>query len=145
MSHQTTTLAFRARATGSDLKLTARLNDRVFFDQQLNSEETVIKYDFPDADDTEYLLEIEMTGKLPAHTKIDSEGNITEDRVIEIYEFIIDDVEVTQLFTEKVEYHHDFNGSKDPIVDEFFGSIGCNGVLKFKFTTPVYIWLLENM
>lgn len=145
MTQDISTLTFKATATGNDLKLTARLNGRVFFDQTLTQEEILIKTEFPDIDGETYRLEIEISGKLAEHTKVDDAGNIVEDRMIEISDFAIDDIALAQLFTEKTQYHHDFNGSQAPIVDEFFGAMGCNGVVKFEFTTPVYIWMLENM
>lgn len=145
MTQDISTLTFKAMATGSDLKLTARLNGCVFFDQTLTQKEILIKAEFPDINGEIYLLEIEMSGKLPEHTIVDDAGNLAEDRLIEISDFAIDDIALAQLFTEKTQYHHDFNGSQAPVVDEFFGAMGCNGVVKFEFTAPAYIWMLENM
>lgn len=145
MTQDISTLAFKAAATGDDLKLTARLNGRVFFDQVLTQDTIAIETEFPDVEGETYLLEIEMSGKQPQHTVIDADGNIEEDRMIEISDFAIEGIALVHLFTENTQYHHDFNGSQAPIVDEFFGAMGCNGVLKFEFTTPAYLWLLENM
>jgi len=145
MTQDISTLAFNAAATGNDLKLTARLNGRVFFDQTLTQDTVSIETEFPDVDGETYLLEIEMSGKLPEHTTVDADGNIVEDRMIEISNFAIDNIKLAQLFTEKTQYYHDFNGSRASIVDKFFGAMGCNGVLKFQFTAPVYVWILENM
>jgi hypothetical protein len=145
MTQDISTLAFKAAATSNDLKLTARLNGRVFFDQTLTQDTVSIETEFPDVDGETYLLEIEMSGKLPEHTTVDDDGNIVEDCMIEISDFAIDDIKLAQLFTEKTQYHHDFNGSQAPIVDKFFGDMGCNGVVKFEFTAPSYLWLLENM
>jgi hypothetical protein len=145
MTQDISTLTFKAAATGNDLKLTARLNGRVFFDQILTQEEILIKTEFLDTDRETYLLEIEMSGKKTEHTTVDDAGNIAEDRMIEISDFAMDDIALAQLFTEKTQYHHDFNGSQAPVVDKFFGTMGCNGVVKFEFTAPAYIWILENM
>jgi hypothetical protein len=57
----------------------------------------------------------------------------------------IDDIDIDQLLIEKAEYTHDFNGSQDTITDKFYGDMGCNGTVTFEFTTPFYLWLLENM
>ena len=145
MTQDISTLAFKAAATGDDLRLTARLNGRVFFDQILTQKEISIDTEFSDVDGETYRLEIEMSGKKPEHTIVDYEGNIAEDRMIEISDFAIDDFALAQLFTEKTQYYHDFNGSCTPVVDGFSGAMGCNGVVKFEFTTPAYIWMLENM
>ena len=42
-------------------------------------------------------------------------------------------------------YRHDYNGTTDPFDDEFYGEMGCNGTVSLKFTTPIYLWLLENL
>jgi len=43
------------------------------------------------------------------------------------------------------QYQHDFNGTGNPTIDKFYGEMGCNGTVSLKFTTPIYLWLLENM
>jgi hypothetical protein len=90
-------------------------------------------------------VEIEMSGKLPEHTAIDDQGNIVEDCTIEISEFSLDEIALVHLFTDNCKYTHDFNGSQAPVVDKFFGNMGCNGIVKFEFSAPLYIWMLENM
>ena len=57
----------------------------------------------------------------------------------------IDDILIDQLLTNKLEYIHDFNGSQSTVKDKFYGVMGCNGTAEFEFTTPFYLWLLENM
>ena len=37
------------------------------------------------------------------------------------------------------------NGTQPEIADNFFGIAGCNGTISFRFSTPIYLWLLENM
>jgi hypothetical protein len=96
-------------------------------------------------DDNEYELRIEISGKNANHTTVDSEGNIVKDVVIQLSNFDMDGIDINQLFQEKSVYTHDFNGTKDTIEDQFFGIAGCNGVISFKFSTPMYLWLLENM
>jgi len=56
-----------------------------------------------------------------------------------------DQVLVEQAFLDVTQYHHDFNGTQSPSVVEFFGVMGCNGQARMKFTTPIYLWLLEIM
>jgi hypothetical protein len=145
MTQDTSTLAFTANSTGNDLRLTARLNGHVFFDQILSCHEIKVQHTFPTVDDEKYTVEIEMSGKLPEHTVIDNQGNIVEDRMIEISEFSLDEIALVHLFTDNCEYAHDFNGSQAAVVDKFFGDMGCNGIVKFEFSAPLYIWMLENM
>jgi hypothetical protein len=145
MTQDTSTLAFTAKSTGNDLRLTARLNGHVFFDQILSQNEIKVQHTFSAVDEEKYTVEIEMSGKLPEHTAIDDQGNIVEDCTIEISEFSLDEIALVHLFTDNCKYTHDFNGSQAPVVDKFFGNMGCNGIVKFEFSAPLYIWMLENM
>lgn len=96
-------------------------------------------------EDGEHELTIELYGKQPEHTVVDDAGNITQDALITVSNIQLDGIDIEQQAHDIVEYHHDFNGSQAPIVDKFYGAMGCNGQLKLKFTTPIYLWLLENM
>ena len=96
-------------------------------------------------DDGEHELRIVLQGKLPEHTKIDEAGNIVKDATLQISNVVIDDIDVNQLFLEKCVYTHNFNGTQSEIKDTFHGIAGCNGTISFEFSTPVYLWLLENM
>jgi hypothetical protein len=102
--------------------------------------------DFAVSDDnTERKLCIVISGKTPEHTQIDEQGNIVKDVVVNISNFTIDEIDVGQLFNEKSVYTHDFNGTQPEIQDTFYGAAGCNGTISFEFSTPIYLWLLENM
>ena len=98
-----------------------------------------------DEDDAEHQLRVVLKNKLPEHTKIDAEGTITQDAVINVGSFEFEEIDVNQVVQEQAVYHHNFNGSAADVQDKFFGSMGCNGTLSLKFSTPIYIWLLENM
>ena len=102
--------------------------------------------DFAVSDDnTERKLCIVISGKTPEHTQIDEQGNIVKDVVVNISNFTIDEIDVGQLFNEKSVYTHDFNGTQPEIQDTFYDAAGCNGTISFEFSTPIYLWLLENM
>jgi hypothetical protein len=96
-------------------------------------------------DDAEHKLRVILKNKLPEHTKIDADGSITQDAVITVGSFEFEDINVNQIVQDLAVYTHDFNGSGDITQSKFFGSMGCNGTLSLKFSTPIYIWLLENM
>ena len=98
-----------------------------------------------DDDDAEHELRVVLKNKLPEHTKIDADGNITQDAVINIGSFEFDEIDVDQVVQELTVYTHDFNGSAAETQSKFFGSMGCNGTLSLKFSAPIYLWLLENM
>lgn len=96
-------------------------------------------------DEGDHELRIVMTGKTTDHTQIDELGNIVKDVVIHLSNVLIDNTAITQLFIDKCVYTHNFNGTQSQVQEKFYGSAGCNGVISFKFTTPAYQWLLENM
>ena len=96
-------------------------------------------------DEQEHELRIVMHGKTTEHTKVDEQGNILKDATLSIANVVIEDLDVTQLFLDKCVYTHDFNGTQPEIKDTFYGTAGCNGTISFKFSTPIYLWLLENM
>jgi hypothetical protein len=56
-----------------------------------------------------------------------------------------DGIDCQYLTTTLAQYQHDFNGTGNPTIDKFYGEMGCNGTVSLKFTTPIYLWLLENM
>ena len=96
-------------------------------------------------DDAEHELKIVMFGKTEEHTTIDEQGNITSDAMLSIKDITIDDIDITHLVTELAVYNHNFNGSQAEIADKFYGDMGCNGTISLRISTPVYIWLLENL
>jgi hypothetical protein len=126
------------------------LGAEVWIDQQqiFNTEhlaDTVkISYNINE-DDAEHELRVILKNKLPEHTKIGANGNITQDAVINIDSFEFEDIDVNQVVQEQAVYRHNFNGSAAEVQEKFFGSMGCNGTVSLKFTTPIYLWLLEHM
>ena len=96
-------------------------------------------------DDGEHELRVVLTGKTSDHTEIDEAGTIIKDATLAISNFEIDGLDVNQLFLEKCVYTHDFNGTQAEVADTFHGVAGCNGTISFEFSTPIYLWLLENI
>ena len=98
-----------------------------------------------DEDDAEHELRVVLKNKLPQHTTVDADGNITQDAVITVGSFEFEEIDVNRVVQDLAVYTHDFNGSGNTTQSKFFGIMGCNGTLRLKFSTPIYIWLLENM
>jgi hypothetical protein len=96
-------------------------------------------------DEAAHTLQFVMSGKTEEHTIIDDNNSITSDTLLKISNIQVDDIILDQFLTKLVEYTHDFNGTQELINDKFYGVMGCNGTATFKFTTPLYLWLLENM
>lgn len=96
-------------------------------------------------DEGKHEFKFVMKHKTQEHTVVDDNGNITKDTMLSIANLTFDDIKLGQVFIEQCVYYHSFNGSQAPIEDKFFGDMGCNGYVSLPFTTPIYLWLLENM
>ena len=96
-------------------------------------------------DDGEHEFKFVMKNKTPEHTVVDDNGNITKDAMLSIANIAFDDIKLGQVFVDQSVYHHSFNGSQASDEDKFYGDMGCNGHVSLRFTTPIYLWLLENM
>ena len=78
-------------------------------------------------------------------TNIDKNNNILEDAVLEIKDVFFDQLNLDYIFNRNCTYTHDFNGTGKTTVDDYYGTLGCNGSVEFKFSLPFYVWLLEHM
>jgi hypothetical protein len=96
-------------------------------------------------DDCGHLLEFVIKNKTAQHTIIDTQGQIIKDACLTLKKISFDDIELNQLFVQHARYRHNFNGHGDWQDDVFFETLGCNGTVKFEFSTPIYLWLLEHM
>lgn len=104
-----------------------------------------VKCEFNDDDEQSRVLKIVVKNKTAAHTQINESGEITSDSVLDLRNFMIDEIDSTLIVQEKAVYSHDFNGTGTLVNDKFFDTVGCNGTITFEFSSPVYLWLLENM
>jgi hypothetical protein len=145
MSPVTVKLSFSVAASGPDLRLIARLDDSVIYDNSPREQATEVQHEFNDAEERDHILSFEMQGKLPEHTKVNASGEILQDRSVTIADIAFDDIQLGHMVTEVAAYHHDTNGSTGPVTDNFYGVMGCNGRVELRFRTPIYLWLLENM
>ena len=119
-------------------------NTRIFYSDHIN-EPVVFSCNINDEIETEHVLEFVMTSKTSDCTQIDDQGNIVSDAMLSVKTIEFDEIDIFKTFTENSVYTHDFNGTQPEIQEKFYGDMGCNGRVTFKFTTPFYLWLLENM
>jgi hypothetical protein len=141
---ETCRLSLKANTHGTiGLRLTIKFDNLIIFDSRLTEIPIEIEYDF--SDNQPHVLELIMSGKEPQDTVLDATKNIIQDRVINISNVMIDDIDITALVYQKSCYMHDFNGSGFQTIENFYGTMGCNGTVRFVLASPVYIWLLENM
>jgi hypothetical protein len=120
------------------------LDNQKLFDQDHVDHACPIVYEMPD-DDGEHELKFVLKNKRSDHTQIDTDGNIVGDATVTVSDIRFDDIDCDYLTVKLAQYQHDFNGTGEPTIDKFYGEMGCNGTVSLKFTTPIYLWLLENM
>jgi hypothetical protein len=95
--------------------------------------------------ETNHTLQLILKNKLPEHTTVSESGEIVNDVVLKITNILFDQMPVDQIVFEQAQYTHNFNGTANMSQDKFFGIMGCNGTVSLNFSTPIYLWLLENM
>jgi hypothetical protein len=120
------------------------LNEDQIYNCEQVTEAVDFAHDFADTD-ADHQLRFVMKNKTSEHTTVDADGTILKDSCICIDNLSFDQIKLGQIFIDQATYEHDFNGTADAIQDKFFGIMGCNGTVTLAFTTPVYLWLLENM
>ncbi len=121
------------------------INDQQIADYAQLDQLQSIAYMFNDENEHCYTVKIVVKNKIAAHTQVNEAGEIVRDSLVNINNFKIDEIEIDKIVHEKAVYTHDFNGSQPKVTDRFYGSAGCNGIIELQFTSPGYLWLLENM
>ena len=120
------------------------LDDTEIYNSDHVSEPVDFSHDFADTE-ADHVLRFVMKNKTLDHTKVDANGDIVKDCCICIDHLSFDEIELGQIFIDQAVYEHDFNSTADAVKDKFYGQMGCNGTVSLAFTTPIYLWLLENM
>jgi hypothetical protein len=101
-----------------------------------------------------YELMIKRTGKVRNQTVIDDKGDILKDQLLHIKKIEIDEIDIGALVYEGVytpEYPEPWatqqKESGNDLRDSFKNvtQMGFNGTWRFKFDSPFYMWLLENL
>jgi hypothetical protein len=118
-------------------------NSTVYNNELLNNSE-LIQIELPE-DENAHSLKIVLKNKKPEHTVIDYLGAIVQDSNVIISDIKIDDIALGHNVLQSAVYTHDCNGTDQLKEYKFYGEMGCNGTVELKFSTPVYLWLLENM
>ena len=142
----TTAITFDLDSTDYTAKLAfdVLLNDTVVFATEHVAQAITVVFDVDD-DDGEHELKFVLKNKTHNHTAIDEHCIIVSDAVLSIANVSMDGIKLGHMFFEQTHYYHDTNGSQRLAEHEFFGAMGCNGYVSLKFSTPLYLWLLETM
>lgn len=141
---ETVKISLQARGGSTDLSLNFWFDGNKVSNMMLTPEWQDFSHEFIDTEG-DHVFEIELCGKIPEHTDMDDDGNILSDVTAEIHAVSMDNIYLGHIFSEHTVYHHDHNGTTDPVQHQFFGTMGCNGRVTLRFYSPVYLWLLENM
>jgi hypothetical protein len=123
----------------------AWIDDKKFYDTAHVQDNQKIQIEIAD-DDAQHELRLVLKNKILDHTKIDQVGNIISDARLIITDLTFDGIALGPLVSNHAIYTHDQNAQlPTPVQDKFYGEMGCNGTISLKFTTPMYLWLLEHM
>jgi hypothetical protein len=114
----------------------------------------VIEFEHTLEEGKSYNILIRRSGKLKSQTVINDKGDILKDQLLNIKGIGIDEIDIGALVYEGVytpiypEPWATQQKQKGIKLQESFKNvtkIGHNGTWKFTFTSPFYIWLLENL
>ena len=141
------TITFNLATTDAtaELGFEAWINERKFLDVNHVKETQPVTVEMDDQDGAEHELRLVLKNKTTAHTQVDEHGNIITDALLIIKDLAFDEIRLGHMFVEQAVYTHDFNGTSKATEDKFYGELGCNGTVSLKFSTPMYLWLLEHM
>ena len=134
-----------------------KLNSQSYFKSEITSTEqnpTVIEFEAELTEESEYNLIIERSGKGKNQTVLDDKGKISKDQLLHIKRIEIDEIDIGSLVYEGVytpKYPEPWATQQREAGNDLRESfknvtqMGFNGVWKFRFASPFYMWLLENL
>jgi len=143
---ETVKIAFELTSSdySCDLGFEILYNDKLLLNTEHVKSRTPIAFTLR-AEPGEQQLRFVLKNKTADHTTIDDSGEIVKDAFLTISNFSINDIELGDIFRLQCRYHHDFNGSQEPVDVPFYGDLGCNGEVVLQFRSPVYYWILESI
>ena len=133
------------------------INDHLCFKGDITGSEekpNVIEFEHELTEGEEHHLTIKRSGKGKYQTIINAKGDILKDQLLNIKSIEIDEIDIGGLVYEGVytpQYPEPWaTQQKDAGIDlkESFKNVtrmGHNGTWTFKFVSPFYMWLLENL
>ena len=131
-------------STNKPVGLDVLLDNNVVYSNDSFIAAESIKVESPD-DDTDHSLKIVLKNKTADHTVLDPLGAIVQDTNLIISNICFDKIKINHDILESATYTHDCNGTDELKEHKFYDVMGCNGTVEFKFTAPIYLWLLEHM
>ena len=136
-------LSFDVKSTGPGLNLTVSINKVQRYHLEVPQNDLLICLHLPEHDSSQHVITLEMSGKLPEHTVVDTQGYIASDRWLEFSNFKFQDIELGYEFTESAIYVHDYNGHGDQVYVPFDRRMYFNGRVEWIYDQDPLLWLLE--
>jgi len=133
------------------------INNHVHFKNEIKGTEkdpTVIEFEHNLIENEKYQLIIERLGKDKNQTVVDHTGKIIKDQLLHIKSIEIDEIDIgalvyeaiyTPIYPEPWASQQKQAGNSLPESFKNVTTIGHNGRWELGFTSPFYMWLLENL
>ena len=133
-----------------------KINEKSYFNKEITSTEdkpTIVVFEHEFEENKPYNLIIDRVDKHINQTVV-KEGKIVKDQLLHIKSIEIDEIDIGSLVYEgiyKPEYPEPWAtqqaeaGNKLPETLKNVTKMGHNGTWTFTFTSPFYMWLLENL
>jgi len=124
------------------------LNDDVMFDGEIQ-DETLVEFDASVVDDSENnKLVIDYYNKdYRLDVILDADGNVVKGKTINILDICVEDIDLNQIPFDKntVEVYEKEYPQDLPRTRKNDMELSWNSTWTMEFSSPVYIWLLENI
>mgnify|MGYP001184204961 FL=1 len=133
------------------------INDTSVFKKDINGTEDkpdLIEFEHELEEEKQYNLIIKRSGKSNSQTVINEKGDILKDQLLNIKRIEIDEIDIGALVYEGVytpKYPEPWATQQREAGNDLTASfknvtkIGHNGEWQFTFSSPFYMWLLENL
>ena len=132
------------------------INDKSFFKDDIRGTEDkpdIIEFEHELQENEKYELKIVRSGKTNSQTVVEN-GKMIKDQLLHIKYIEIDEIDIGPLVYEG-EYTPEYpepwatqqREAGNDLKDSFKNvtQMGFNGIWKFRFASPFYMWLLENL
>jgi hypothetical protein len=112
------------------------IDDDLYHDYHFSQEHEIVELPVDLLNGT-HQLDIEIYGKRPINTQVDSNGNIVKDQIIELVNIYFNDIKLPEYYMYIGVYK--FNGQ------EYKQALmwGCNGVWSWQFGSPILTWAMD--
>ena len=133
------------------------INDQSVFKKDITGTEDkpdLIEFEHELEEEKQYNLIIKRSGKSSSQTVINEKGDILKDQLLNIKRIEIDEIDIGALVYEGVytpEYPEPWATQQREAGNDLTANfknvtkIGHNGEWQFTFSSPFYMWLLENL